>query len=596
MRRRPTWCESAQALRSLVLVAICLAAYLPGFFSLPPVDRDESRFAQASRQMIESGTWEGWVIPRIQNEPRLNKPPLVYWCQAGMGWLFGEARAGALSVDSRGYKWGGRIWVYRLPSLAAALIAVVATWRLGCALFDPRAAWLGAILLGCCPMLAWDARQARADQVLLAATVMSQWMLWTIWSRRDQPNRLGWGPTLFWVFVTIGVMAKGPVTPAVVGMTVVFHSLARREWRWIGRLRPLMGALIMATIVGPWVYLVGSRVGWAAYLWTITDETVGRSLVVKEGHWGPPGYHLALTTVLFWPGSLLSAHALLHAWRRGVRILGASEHALPQQGRSRLHSTLRQLQRVGRGRAAELFCLAWIVPGWVVFELARTKLPHYTLPLYPAMALLTGRAVFTMVPAALPRAERILLHVMLPLWLCVGLALGVVPALFWWSGGGQHARWITAGAVSALMVGSLLFAAWRAFRAQRLPQTMAAGLGALLVLYWSAFTILPKLGSVWLSPRLIALMEQADPNATRPVAAVDYHEDSLVFLSRGRIQRIEDKDLEGWLIEHYDGLAVVPSTRQLPTVHVRRLGEVEGFNYSKGRWQRLSLIEAQRSP
>lgn len=594
MRRRRTWCEGADArLRCLALVTICLGAYLPGFFSLPPVDRDESRFAQASRQMIESGTWEGWVVPRLQNQPRLNKPPLVYWCQAGMGWLLGEAHAQAPSKDPQGFKWGGKIWVYRLPSLAAALIAVLATWRFGCALFDPRTAWLGALLLGCCPMLAWDARQARADQVLLAATVMSQWMLWTIWSHRAHPERLRWRPMLFWVFVTIGIMAKGPVTPAIVAMTVVFHSLARREWRWIGRLRPLMGALIMASIVGPWVYLVASRVGWGAYLWTITDETVGRSLVVKEGHWGPPGYHLALTTVLFWPGSLLSAHALLQAWQRSVRT---SQSALPQNMRSRLHRPLWQLQRIGRGRAAELFCLAWLVPGWIVFELARTKLPHYTLPLYPAMALLTGRAVLAMVPGALPRVERITLHAMLGVWLCIGLALGAIPAVLWWNGGVQHALWIAPGAVTALIVGSLLFAAWRAFRAGRLPRTMAAALGALLIVYWSAFTMLPKLGSVWLSPRLIALMEQADPNAMRPVAAVDYHEDSLVFLSRGRVQRIDDKDLEGWLAAHQDGLAVVPSTRQLATVRVRGLGEVEGFNYSKGRWQRLSLFETQRSP
>src|SRR4051812_21387330 len=63
----------------VLLVALCLAVYLPGFFAIPVVDRDEARFAQASRQMLESGDY---VVPRVQGTPRLNKPPLIYWLQA----------------------------------------------------------------------------------------------------------------------------------------------------------------------------------------------------------------------------------------------------------------------------------------------------------------------------------------------------------------------------------------------------------------------------------------------------------------------------------------------------------------------------------
>src|SRR5690348_4119435 len=64
------------------LIILCLLVYIPGLWTIPPVDRDESRFAQASRQMLESGTLEGWVVPKVQDRPRLNKPPLIYWAQA----------------------------------------------------------------------------------------------------------------------------------------------------------------------------------------------------------------------------------------------------------------------------------------------------------------------------------------------------------------------------------------------------------------------------------------------------------------------------------------------------------------------------------
>jgi len=74
----------------LGLIVLCLLVYIPGLWTIPPVDRDESRFAQASRQMLESGTLEGWVVPMVQDRPRLNKPPLIYWLQAGSAYVLGD--------------------------------------------------------------------------------------------------------------------------------------------------------------------------------------------------------------------------------------------------------------------------------------------------------------------------------------------------------------------------------------------------------------------------------------------------------------------------------------------------------------------------
>jgi len=75
------------------LVLLCLSVYLPGLWSIPAVDRDEARFAQASRQMFEAAVFPksapervvpgfhdgGWAVPKIQDRERLNKPPLIYW-------------------------------------------------------------------------------------------------------------------------------------------------------------------------------------------------------------------------------------------------------------------------------------------------------------------------------------------------------------------------------------------------------------------------------------------------------------------------------------------------------------------------------------
>src|SRR5437868_6256508 len=92
------------------LILLCLSVYLPGILRIPPVDRDESRFAQASRTMLESGDF---IVPRIGNTPRLNKPPLIYWLQCASAALLGDDPG----PDGMG-KWGnGNIVVFRLPSV-----------------------------------------------------------------------------------------------------------------------------------------------------------------------------------------------------------------------------------------------------------------------------------------------------------------------------------------------------------------------------------------------------------------------------------------------------------------------------------------------
>src|SRR5690242_11815003 len=103
-----------------LLAVLCLTLFLPGFFTIPPTDRDESRFAQATTQMLKSGDF---VDIRFQDESRYKKPVGIYWLQSAAVELAG-------GPDNVG------IWAYRLPSLAGATLAVLLT------------AWVGARLFG----------------------------------------------------------------------------------------------------------------------------------------------------------------------------------------------------------------------------------------------------------------------------------------------------------------------------------------------------------------------------------------------------------------------------------------------------------------
>src|SRR5690242_1928042 len=119
-----------------LLIALCLLLYLPGIVAIPPLDRDEARFAQATRQMLETGDF---LRIRFQDEARNRKPAGIYWLQA--------ASVAALSRPA-----STAIWPYRLPSLIGASLAVLLIFVFGRAFFagDPapaRSAFAGAVLL-----------------------------------------------------------------------------------------------------------------------------------------------------------------------------------------------------------------------------------------------------------------------------------------------------------------------------------------------------------------------------------------------------------------------------------------------------------------
>lgn len=537
--------------------------YVPGLVSLPPVDRDESRFAQASRQMFASGDW---AVPYVQDRPRLNKPPMVYWLQCASLWVFGD----------RGRMHEG-IWVYRLPSVLCATGSVLLTWRLGRRMFDARAAWLGAVFLAVCPIVVWDAHQARADQVLLIAVVATQLCLWRVWSAARGGGGAGWlWPMGFWACVGLGILAKGPIIPLVPVLTVVGLCVATRSCRWLMALRPGVGVLVAGAMLAPWLIEAAREVGWDRLKAIAFDETIGRSAGAKEGHWGPPGYHLVLLAVLLWPGSLMTAAGVVRAFRRG------------------------RVRRRGSGRSAELFCLAWVIPAWVVFELVGTKLPHYTMPMYPALALLSARALLS--AAAMGPGFRRDLGVRLgeAAWFVIGLCVCVLAPAGLWAAlahpeAGARAAWVlpVASGVAGLCA-MLLLSGVAGFSRGLLVRAQLLGVAAAVLTPTALIgVVLAHEPAVGVNVRLAAAIRSVDPDATRPIGGVVYHEDSMIFLTRGRYTRLGEDAWRNWLLEHPDGVLVLPEGTGAGEAGLREIGRVVGFNYSVGRWVRLRVIELE---
>lgn len=603
----------------LALVLLCFSVYLPGLGSISVIDRDEARFAQASRQMFESAVFEGerwkpefhgggWAVPMVQERPRLNKPPLIYWAQVASAWVF---TGGDPARDA--------IWMYRAPSVLSSIIAVVLTWWFGRWMFDARAAWLGAAFLAVCPVVVFDAHQARADQLLLATVVASQGCLWRAWSGIGGGGG-GWmrWAIAFWCALGVSILAKGPIGPMIAVLTVVGICVVRGSWRWIWKLQPVAGIVILACVVGPWVWMVGEHVGWEKYVSIVFDETIGRSVEGKEGHWGPPGYHAVLSAVLLWPGSMMAGLGVIRAWRKG---LGTGVNAKVEGWRERVGEMFMH----GRaGRDAELFLLAWIVPAWIVFELVGTKLPHYTLPMYPAILLLSARMILRMAGGRARESFSWIDRVGFGAWWVIGAVIWVcIVAIVVGTGVGDVSGRGLRMLVAVLLAPWLIVIAGALYRIRARGASTERGAGvfaierqctmvcisvAMLGTFFgiTASSLLP--GSQ--TPILARALEQGRAavgnGAQRPASA--YHEDSMIFATRGEVLRLNEDEIPAWLSEEEGRIALVemrqgpffemgdsfdlslrPSYRALVSVHT-------GAGPWKRRWVVVAMEVPARAP
>src|SRR6201995_2887552 len=345
---------TANHLRAVIfLVLFSLVVFLPGFFSIPPIDRDEARFAQATKQMVESGDF---VDIRFQDEVRYKKPVGIYWLQSAA-----VETASALGLPRAQV----RIWLYRVPSLIGAIGAVLLTYWTALAFVTRRGAILAGLMLCSSVLLGVEARLAKTDAMLLLTVVAAMGALARVylsWQRGEDPTHPPWAwPALFWTALAGGVLLKGPLILMFVGLTIVTLAILDRTAVWLWRLRPVWGLMWLLVLVLPWFVAIFWRAGDAFFVDSIGGDMLSK-LAAQESHGAPPGLYLLLFWVTFWPGAPLTAMAVPAVWR-------------------------------ARREPGAQFLLALLVPSWDVFELGLTKLPPYVLPLYPAIAILTAGAL-----------------------------------------------------------------------------------------------------------------------------------------------------------------------------------------------------------
>lgn len=530
---------------ALALLTVLMAA--PGIAQMPVLDRDEGRYVMATQQMVQSGDY---IDIRNQDQPRYKKPVGIYWLQSAAVLISGQG------ADAP-------IWVYRTVSVAGAVLAVLGTAWTASRLFGPMAGLAAGAVLAAIFGVVFEARIAKTDAMLLATAVFAQGALMQIYvGARAGQTVERWLPWIFWAAIGCAILIKGPVVPLLSTLTVLALFIVDRDMRWLGRLRIVPGLVLALAIALPWYVAITVKSGWAFWDEALLNDLLGKVTQGQQQHGGPPGYYFVTYALYTWPFGAAMLLAGLLAFGRARR-----EPAL-------------------------MFLVCWYIPFWLVFEFTATKLPHYVIPAYPALAIATGWAVTRGAQLAADQFrlwQRVLFWLILAgqLFVTIGLA-GLAIAGPIWLGQGWNPIGLIA-ALAVLVAGTLTIPYGRRFDMRR----VGYGLVATAVAYASLFSaVVPSFDRMWMTPRMHAAFVAHRPCPGSVLAVANYHEPSLVVLAGPDTVLTGIDGLGDHLAAAPDCALVFVPGNQAEALAARMgeadasiqlLAEVSGLNYSNGR-------------
>ena len=551
---------AGKGLRAPLLAALITFIFaVPCAMLMPPLDRDESRFTQATAQMLETGDY---VRIMLQDVPRNKKPVGIHWLQA-------------LSVALTSKVEARSILAYRWPSiLGASLAAFACAWGAGKA-FGTRTGLRAGVLFGVSFMLSTEAFWAKTDAVqcgfitLMMAALAQIYLRTRDLDKGDPAPKLFWLKLIFWLALAGSIMIKIIIGPMILATTLVslwILSLMKKEvgLGWLRHMGWRLGLSLVLLICAPWfidITIVTNGDFWRGAAGTdFAQKLTGGS----EGHAAPPGVHTLLLCVTLFPASFLLGGAIqtaIQRWRE----------------------------------PAVKFALAWFVLAFIIFELTPTKLPHYPLPTFGALIWLCALS----------------LEAPLKLWarivnLVAGLLGAVVLTVV--AFGGAKAFGAPSANIMAVMVAIstlvLGFLGWWLMMRKR-PRT---GLGFLIAAgiigHLSVVSLLASLKPIWMSQQMEQALVTAhlDPRGglvPGPVASLGYSEPSLVFRMGTQTELLDD-DADGAVDALKNGQPVFVEQRfdvpfqaaaKAQGVVPHAVSQVKGLDYSNNRKMTITLYD-----
>ena len=386
----------------LLLAGFCGFLFFFGLAYFGLIGADEPRYAQVAREMLAR---HDWITPTLGGNPWLEKPPLYYW-QAMLAYsIFGVSD-----------------WAARLPSAVDATLMVFAVY-LFLKRVRPGFQLDGALMTASAVGVIGFARAASTDMPLAAMFTIAL-LAWYAWYESESYFDLA----IFYVFLALGMLAKGPVAPLLAAAIIGLFAAAKHDFRLLLRTLWIPGILLFCAVSLPWYVAVQIRNPEFLHVF-ILEHNLARFGTNLYHHPEPFWYFIPVTLIGLIPWTvcvLASAVESVRVWWTERQQMLASEDAL------------------------NVFLMIWLVVPVVFFSLSKSKLPGYIVPALPAGTLLLAEYLRRRVSASeRPGILLIALH-------SIVAATPIVPALMiQYIILQHHVPWGKAAAISFAFAGVL---------------------------------------------------------------------------------------------------------------------------------------------
>jgi 4-amino-4-deoxy-L-arabinose transferase-like glycosyltransferase len=343
----------------------CVLFHVAGTWSLPLIDRDEPRFAEASREMIERGNY---IVPYFNDQLRLDKPPLTYWAQVSSYRIFGENDFAA-----------------RFPSASAAAMTALVILGWGRRIGGEKLGWWAAIIFTLSLQTFVHAKAAVADMWLVLFVTLAHWAGYELLvdSNRAAARPAGapyhqtrWWLT-FYLSLALGFLAKGPIawTPLLTVAVVIIYT---RDWQFLRRFKFALGVALMLAVIAVWGIPALIQTRGEFFTVGIGRHVVSRSFTTLEGHGASSlgmyvlllPFYFVTVFISFFPWSIKLPWLVRKLWRERTAWINDPGYNVDKLDR---------------------YLISGIAVVFIIFTLVTTKLPHYTLPAFSLLALLLAR-------------------------------------------------------------------------------------------------------------------------------------------------------------------------------------------------------------
>ena len=523
----------SQPNRFLIFLAICFLIFLTGIFEIPILDRDEARFATASKTMLLENEF---IDIKMYDEPRYKKPVGIYWLQVASNFIFGD-----IPYDN--------ITLYRLPSILSIFLAFIFIFFRLRKIFDNEISFLTIFFLMFSLLTLSEMLQAKTDGALFLTIILCNLMIYSLIENHKIKYK---EKLIFWSALAIGVLIKGPIIFIYTILPLIIFSIIKRK-NFLKEIFCFSGLILFLILTLPWFIIITIKSNGAFWYESVGHDLLGKVSSGQESHGFPPGYYLITTLILFWPGSILIYPFIKKNFEQNFI-------------------------RIRKDDLTFFLLISFSVP-YILFELVSTKLPHYIYPSYLPLSILLSKFLLDENLEGISKRSLYFFTLIFPL---------TVVFLIYFIIAEYSEITITLAIILIFFILQILFmigaADIKRFK-KKLINFSVFQISFYLIL---VFYINNHIQDLWVAKRINSIIELNKKNYDK-IYNYGFEEPSLVFLTSHKSKKISPNLLNSINLKKERIMFIINDefsdliTSSEKYSDFKMLNKFDGFNYSKGK-------------